>query len=69
VELLEMVEDLIECELCGKRSEDLRRYSAQHKTRGWIKVCRECWVTLYDANNMIAGSGGSSGASCPTCGL
>jgi hypothetical protein len=69
VETLEAVEEVGGCELCGKSGEDLSLYSAQHKELGWIKVCRECWVKLYDANSMVAGSGGSSGSSCPSCGL
>jgi len=69
METLDMIEEVAECTLCGKRDEDLSLYSAQHKNLGWIKVCRECWVKLYDENRMVAGSGGSSGSSCPTCGL
>jgi hypothetical protein len=69
METVDMIEKMAECTLCGKSSEDLSLYSAQHKNLGWIKVCRECWVKLYDENSMVAGSGDSSGGSCPTCGL
>ena len=66
---METMEKLVRCELCGKNDEDLSLYSTQHKKLGRIKVCRKCWVKLYDDNNMVAGSSGSSGSSCPTCGL
>ena len=69
VETLETIEELAGCRLCGKNGEKLSLYSAQHKDLGGIKVCRECWVKLYDHNRMVAGSGGSSGSSCPSCSL
>ena len=63
------LQELVKCELCGKRGEELSLYSAQHKNLGWIKICRECWVKLYDSNSIVAGSSGCGKGSCPTCGL
>jgi ribosome-binding protein aMBF1 (putative translation factor) len=55
------------CELCGKNGDDLSLLSANHKDRGYVMVCRDCWVKLYDGNRMVCGTTGSGG-SCPTCG-
>ena len=68
VETLEAREELAGCRLCGKSGEALSLYAANHKDLGWVKVCRACWVNLYEANRMVAGSGGSGTTSCPTCG-
>jgi len=55
-----------ECRLCGKNGEDLSLLSANHKEFGYISVCQECWVKLYDKNRMVSGTTGSGG-SCPSC--
>ena len=68
VETFETIEELAGCRLCGKSGEALSLYSANHKDLGLIKVCRECWVSLYEVNRMVAGSGGSGTTSCPSCG-
>jgi len=67
---MEMLEEVVKCELCGKSGEDLSRLSANHKELGRIMICQECWTKLYDENRMVCGTtGGSSSSSCPTCGL
>ncbi len=67
METLETLEELKKCDLCEKTGEKLSLYSVQHKKLGGIKVCRECWVNLYDHNRMVAGSGACGTTSCPTC--
>ena len=65
---MEVLEEQSECEICGKRGEDLSRLSANHKELGLIMVCQECWVSLYDENQMVSSSTGSSNTSpCATC--
>ena len=69
---MNQVMELNECELCGKRGEDLSRFSANHKELGLIMVCQECWVNLYDDNNMVSNSSNSSAGSlnkspCANC--
>ena len=60
---------MVECKLCRKNGENLSLLSADHKELGHIMVCRDCWVKLYDENQMVSGSGSSgSGGTCPTCG-
>lgn len=63
------------CECCDKHGEDLSLLSANHKEKGWVKVCKECWTTLYSENAMVAGTGTSGSvisssspcSSCPGC--
>ena len=65
---MNQVMELNECELCGKREEDLSRFSANHKELGLIMVCQECWVSLYDDNHMVSSStGGASKSPCANC--
>lgn len=65
---MQLVEEQSECELCGKRGEDLSRFSANHKELGLIMVCQDCWVRLYDDNHMVSSStGGSNTSPCATC--
>jgi hypothetical protein len=67
---MQLVEEQSECELCGKRGEDLSRFSANHKELGLIMVCQNCWVKLYEDNHMVSNSTGSSNTStnpCATC--
>ena len=54
------------CELCGKNGEDLTLLSADHKDRGRIMVCEECWKKLWHENRMVCGTS-SSGGTCPSC--
>lgn len=56
------------CELCGKESSLLQ---ANHREKGIIKVCRDCWIKLYDKNEMVGGSSSSeeSTSTCATCGI
>ena len=65
---MEILEELVKCELCGKNGEDMSRFSANHKELGLLMVCRECWVRLYDDNRMVTSStGGSNKSPCATC--
>jgi hypothetical protein len=70
---MEIMQELNTCKLCGKSGEELSLYSAKHKTKGQIDVCKECWINLYKDNKMTSGSsscssGASSGAgSCSSC--
>ncbi len=58
---------MYECQLCGKKGKNLSLMAANHKDLGFIMVCRECWVKLYDENRMVCSTTGSGGT-CPTCG-
>jgi hypothetical protein len=51
------------CALCSKTGEDLTLFGVNHKDRGYIMVCQDCWIKLYKENRIVAGSG-SSGQSC-----
>jgi hypothetical protein len=62
------------CDCCDKQGEDLSLLLANHKERGWVKVCKECWAILYSENAMVAGTGTSGSvinsspcSSCPGC--
>ncbi|RLI27413.1 MAG: hypothetical protein DRO52_00270 [Candidatus Hecatellales archaeon] len=57
-----------ECQLCGKKGENLSLLQANHKELGAIMVCQDCWRKLYEDNAMVCGLSGGSGGSCPTCG-
>lgn len=62
------LEELSECDLCGKRGEDLNRFSVKHKELGLIKVCQECLVRLRDDNHMVNSSTRDLNKSpCATC--
>lgn len=65
---MEILEEQIECELCGKSEEDLSRLSANHKKLGLLMVCQDCWVRLYNENHMVSNStSGSNQSPCATC--
>ena len=65
---MEVLEEQSQCDICGKRGRDLSRLSANHKELGLIMVCQECWIRLYDENQMVSSSTGSSSTSpCSTC--
>lgn len=55
-----------ECKLCRKNGEDLSLLSVNHKDLGYMRVCQESWIKLYDENRMVCGTTGSGGT-CPTC--
>jgi hypothetical protein len=69
METIKPLDKVATCAFRGTSREALSRYSANHKRLGWIKICRARWVSLYNDNRMVVGSGGSSGNSCPPCGL
>jgi hypothetical protein len=52
------------CELCIKNEEGLGLRQANHKEKGKIWVCGDCWSGLYQKNKMIAGTTGGSNFSC-----
>ena len=49
---------LSKCDLCERSDEDMSLLSANHKEKGWIKVCQNCWSELYSKNRMVSGSSG-----------
>ncbi len=48
------------CSLCGR--DDTALLEAKHRTMGTVLVCPECWSKLYEANEIVSGSGG--GCAC-----
>ena len=72
---MDKVDIIFRCDCCDKHGEDLSLLSANHKEKGWVKVCKECWTTLYSENAMVAGTGTSGSvinssspcSSCPGC--
>jgi hypothetical protein len=60
------VEMMEKCAICGKTGVSLLFTS--HKELGYVGVCRDCWVKLFDDNLMVSGSGSSGGCSCGSCG-
>ncbi|MFP4116307.1 MAG: hypothetical protein ACLFTQ_03870 [Candidatus Aenigmatarchaeota archaeon] len=56
------------CEICGA---DGSLLEANHREKGTIMVCRDCWSRLYERNEMVAGSSCSSctSVSCSSCGM
>lgn len=62
-----------ECELCQTEGEDLALFEANHKEKGTVYVCRDCWKELRSKNQtFISGSSdGGEGISsgCSTCGI
>lgn len=64
---MEELKLLRKCDLCDRSGENVSLLSANHKEKGWIKVCRNCWSELYSENRMVAGSSGSSKDSSSAC--
>ncbi|MFP4045845.1 MAG: hypothetical protein ACLFS3_02185 [Candidatus Aenigmatarchaeota archaeon] len=56
------------CKLCGK---DGTLFQAEHKEKGKIMVCRECWKKLYEKNETVTSSSGCGGScgGCSSCGF
>lgn len=56
-----------ECEICGKEG-SLREIN--HKEKGRIMVCADCWKETYEKGNKLTErtSSSGSGLGCPHCG-
>jgi len=67
VEQMQKLEALRKCALCGKSGEDLGLLSANHKELGWIRICSDCWSSLYTQNDIVSGTTGSGKSSGPPC--
>ena len=56
----------MKCDLCGNEGTVLE---ANHKEKGKVMICSDCWEDLYDNNQLVSGLTGEGGAggSCAGC--
>ncbi len=65
--IMETLEELSKCQICGKSGHKLSIYVANHKDLGLVEICRDCWTKFYRENRLVAGSGSKNCDGCCRC--
>ncbi|MHA1917855.1 MAG: hypothetical protein ACTSUV_06050 [Candidatus Ranarchaeia archaeon] len=53
------------CGNCGQEKESL--ILADHKDKGQIWICQDCWKSAYSENEVVSGTTCSSPSGCSGC--